>query len=581
GAKQIGLAGPFAGISGGALIVAGGANFPEGPPWEGGKKVWWDDVFVLPGTDDGPRAWLTDKAWKLPRPLAYGVSISTDEGIVCIGGCDAERCYADAFLLAWDPKARKITTKPLPALPRPLAFMAGASVGDTVYVCGGQEAMKGAGATKSFLALDMSKKGSKEGFAWKELTSWPGPARVLPIVAAQSDGFTDRLYVFSGRNVQPGAETVPLTDAYSYDPTRAEKNDQKNSGWKKLGPIAPKGESARAVMAGTGIDYGEYHILVFGGSDGKLFQKLAQLEKDIAGAKAAGARSASLGMALRALAARKEAESEKLRMLTDHPGFSRRTLAYHTLTDTWVDFGELPATSHVTTSAVRWGEAIVIPTGEISPGIRSPKVWKAETTKRKISFGWANWAVLVVYLASLVAMGVYFSRREKTTGDFFLAGKRVPWWAAGLSIYGTQLSAITFMAIPATTYRQNWLTYLAQWMIIAVAPVVAFLYIPFFCKLNVTTAYEFLEKRFNLAVRLYGSITFILYQLGRMAVVVLLPALALSAVTGVDTYTCIVIMGVLCTLYTVLGGIEAVIWTDVLQVGVLLGGALLSLRSSR
>ena len=91
-----------------------------------------------------------------------------------------------------------------------------------------------------------------------------------------------------------------------------------------------------------------------------------------------------------------------------------------------------------------------------------------------------------------------------------------------------------------------------------------------------TTAYEYLEKRFNLAVRMFGSTAFTIFQLGRMGIVLLLPALALSAVTGIDLRISILVMGVLCTFYTVLGGIEAVIWTDVLQVAVLLGGAWMS-----
>ena len=103
------------------------------------------------------------------------------------------------------------------------------------------------------------------------------------------------------------------------------------------------------------------------------------------------------------------------------------------------------------------------------------------------------------------------------------------------------------------------------------------LYLPFYRKLNVTTAYEYLEKRFNLATRLIGSAMFTMLQLGRIGIVLFLPSIALSLVTGVDVYTCILVMGVLSIAYTVLGGIEAVIWTDVIQVFVLLGGALLSL----
>lgn len=188
-----------------------------------------------------------------------------------------------------------------------------------------------------------------------------------------------------------------------------------------------------------------------------------------------------------------------------------------------------------------------------------------------------DYAVLLTYLAGLIGIGIYFGRKEATTSDFFLAGQRIPWWAAGLSIFGTQLSAITFMAIPAKTYAEDWVYFLAQICIVLIAPVVVYGFLPFFRRLNITTAYEYLEKRFNLAVRWFGSLSFILFQFGRMGIVLALPAIALSTVTGLNVYACILIMGIIATLYTTLGGIEAVIWSDVLQVIVLLGGALISL----
>jgi len=201
----------------------------------------------------------------------------------------------------------------------------------------------------------------------------------------------------------------------------------------------------------------------------------------------------------------------------------------------------------------------------------------AESPPEGPHFGAANYAVLVVYLIALLAMGAYFSRREKTTDDFFLAGRRVPWWAAGLSIFGTGLSAITYMAIPAKAYATDWVFILSSFAPILFIPVVTAFYIPFYRRLQVTTAYEYLERRFNLRARLFASAYFILFQFGRMAIVLYIPAVALSTVTGLNLYACILAMGVLATAYTVLGGIEAVIWTDVLQVIVLMGGAVLSL----
>ncbi|MBG89004.1 MAG: sodium:solute symporter [Verrucomicrobiales bacterium] len=185
-------------------------------------------------------------------------------------------------------------------------------------------------------------------------------------------------------------------------------------------------------------------------------------------------------------------------------------------------------------------------------------------------------AVLIVYLAFIAGMGVYFARRRRVSGDYFLAGQKIPWWAAGLSLLGTSLSAITFMAIPAKAFQTDWVYLLGNLMIVAVAPAVIWCYLPFYRRLKVTSAYEYLELRFGLATRLVGSATFLLFQLGRMGIVVYLPALALSAVSGWNIYACIVAIGLLATFYTTLGGIEAVIWTDVVQVVVLLGGVAVS-----
>ncbi len=201
------------------------------------------------------------------------------------------------------------------------------------------------------------------------------------------------------------------------------------------------------------------------------------------------------------------------------------------------------------------------------------------TRPHAVGFGAVNYVVLGAYLAALVVMGVYFSRRENTTDDYFRAGRRVPWWAAGLSIFGGGLSALTFMAVPAMAFDGDWAWYLMYLMPLAIIHVVTRCYIPFYRRLDVTSAYEYLEKRFNLPARLFASAYYVLFQFGRMAIVLYLPAVALSTVTGMNLYLCIVLTGLLATAYTVAGGIEAVVWTDVLQVVVLAGGAVIVLAT--
>ena len=511
---QLGVAGPFAGVSNDALIVAGGTNFPNGAPWDGGGKVWHDDIYVL---EKGEDEWRT--GFSLPRPLAYGASVTTDAGLICIGGCDGDRCYSDMFMLNWNPVSGKIETESLPSLPEPLAFMSAARIGDVVYVAGGQSTMTDAPATNTFWSLDLA-----GGGQWEKMPSWNGPSRILPVLAAQYDGTSDKVHLFSGRDAGPDREVDLLRDVHRFDPAAGT--------WTKMS------DAPRCLMAGMGAAIGAHHILFVGGDDGRYWD-------------------------------------QDLR--DDHPGFPNDMLfAYHTVTDTWVQKGELPK-NHVTSVLVEWNDGWIMPSGEIRPAVRSPKVWQATRVNTQQRFTRIDYTVLGVYLTTLVVMGAYFSRREKTTDDFFLAGGRIPWWAAGLSIFGTQLSAITFMAIPAKAYATDWMGFLYNMGIVAVAPLIIFCFLPFYRRLNVTTAYEYLEQRFNVAVRLFGSALFIIFQFGRLGIVLLLPSLALSVVTGTSVYTCILVMGIMATVYTVMGGIEAVIWTDVLQVVVLMGGALFAM----
>ncbi|MBN2138626.1 MAG: sodium/solute symporter [Sedimentisphaerales bacterium] len=514
--QPLGVAGPYAGISNNALIIAGGANFPV-PLFDGGEKVWADDVYVLQKDSAGNYSWRT--GYKLDKPMAYGASVTTDQGVICIGGCDANNCYPDVFALTWING--KIERRTLPALPKPCAFGAAAKLGDTIYVAGGQPSPSAASAMNNFWSLDLADTRPQ----WHQIEPWPGPARILPVAAALDGAF----YLISGCEIQSddqgGATRRYLKDAYRFDPSRR---------WRRIADVpAPVTAAPSPAPA-----YGPSHLLVFGGDDGTYSSRIWELKEK-------------------------------------HPGFSTNILAYHTITDTWAKMAALPA-GHVTTVAVSWGDSVVVPSGEIRPGTRTPVILQAIPIKPKPNFGLINYSILGAYLLALVAMGLYFSKREKTTDDFFLAGRRIPWWAAGISIFGTQLSAITFMAIPARTYATDWAYFLANMCIVLTAPVVVFIYLPFFRRLNVTTAYEYLEKRFNPAVRFFGSAAYIIMQLGRMAIVIFLPAIALSTVTGIGIHTCIILMGLLCTFYTVLGGIEAVIWSDVLQVVVLFGGAVLS-----
>jgi len=190
------------------------------------------------------------------------------------------------------------------------------------------------------------------------------------------------------------------------------------------------------------------------------------------------------------------------------------------------------------------------------------------------TFGWLAWGMVGLYFAVVCGMAVYFIRKEKNTESYFHGGGKIPWYVAGMSIFATMLSSISFLAAPAQYYHSN-LGYLALAIGFPLAvPLVTKYYVPIFRRLHMTSAYEYLERRFNLAVRLLASLVYVVFMVARVAVVTLLPALALHSMTGISIDLCIVLCGVVTIVYCALGGLEAVVWSDFVQGCVLVFGAL-------
>ncbi len=518
---ELGVAGPFAGISNDALIVAGGANFPR-PVWET-EKVWRDAIYVLIKNGNGYE-------WKnggtLPHPIAYGAAVSTPAGVVCMGGNDGANTFTDVFSLTWEADRQSLARDDYPPLPQPCAFGQAVLVGDVIYLAGGQGANGLDSAMTNFWALDLSQKpvdGVSDAFTWRELPAWPGKSRAFNITAAQHNGYEDCVYVMSGRR-QEGEKIQFLTDVWEFTP--------------RTGRWRQRAELPRPVLAGTAMGFGQSHIFVLGGDDGALFFKADELKDG-------------------------------------HPGFPREALTYHTITDTWTSAGEMPQ-NQVTTIPVLWNGRAVIASGEVRPRVRTPKVWSVAPVAQRKEFGAVNYTVLFGYLLGMVGVGVYFARKNKNTNDYFRGGMHIPWWAAGCSIFATMLSSLTFTGIPSKAFAQDWVYAVGNLMIPVVAFVGVYVALPFYRRIDATSAYEYLEKRFSRSVRLFGSASFTLFHIFRMAVVMSLTGLALAVATPLTPAQSVLLMGVLSIIYCTMGGIEAVIWTDTIQTVVLLGGGLLA-----
>ncbi len=237
-----GFAGSFAGVSHGALVVGGGANFPDKKTWDGGKKVWTDRVFVL----DKPDGKWAD-AGKLPKLLGYGVSVSHGNAVVCVGGGNADGHFADAFTLEW--QAGKLHVSDLPPLPKALANTCGALVGDMLYVAGGIEKSDASATSKAVYRLDLSAKTPK----WETVEGFPGGGRMLAATA----GFDGAFWLVGGVDLitQDGKpDRKYLTDAYRYDTT---------NGWKRVADLPHAVAAAPSPMP---TDAGGFFVV--GGDDG-------------------------------------------------------------------------------------------------------------------------------------------------------------------------------------------------------------------------------------------------------------------------------------------------------------------------
>lgn len=187
-----------------------------------------------------------------------------------------------------------------------------------------------------------------------------------------------------------------------------------------------------------------------------------------------------------------------------------------------------------------------------------------------------DWIVIGLYFIVIFLIGLFFSKRTKSTDDYFKAGGRVPALVTAMSIYATALSSISFIAIPASVYNNSWLLGMAPLGIILMVLWAAYTFVPFFRRINVTTAYEYLGRRFDNSFRLVGSLTFILFHIVRMAIVIYLPTLAMQQVLpALNPIIITIIVSIFCVAYTSMGGIEAVLWSDAIQTVVLLFGAFL------
>lgn len=338
--KSLGFAGPVVGVSNDVLIVGGGSNFPDSAPWLGGKKKYYDDLYVF--KKDRNDSLILFKSFKLPFALAYSANVSTNKGIVVAGGENENGISKKVLLIVWNETSQNISIKNLSGLPYAVTNASVVVHNDKVYLAGGEMANA---VSSHFLFLDLNNVNA----GWKNLPSLPKPIS-HSVMVVQSNGKDDCIYLIGGRKKNANSPSDLYASNFQFD--------LKTNKWtgKKSLPYT--------LSAGTGVAVGTNSILLFGGDNGATFHKTEELifainnEKDEA--------------------KKKQLTTEKIKVQSTHPGFCKQVLLYDTKKDEWKAVGDISFNSPVTTTAVKWKNEVIIPGGEIRAGVRTTQILSAK-----------------------------------------------------------------------------------------------------------------------------------------------------------------------------------------------------------
>ena len=328
-----GVSALYAGAVDGNLLMAGGCNFPDTPAADGGKKVFYSDVYIAPLSSDTVFDWK--KVGTLPQAAAYGVTISTEKGLICVGGTTATHSLSDVFLLSLQEDTLKTDT--LPSLPVTIDNMAGALSGHSLYIVGGN--VNGIPSPAVYM-LDLS----DTARGWQRETDIPGAPRVQPVCVAQAGKF----YVWGGFAPAVGERPASLSvDGYAYAPET-----------KEWSPVAtPCDAEGNEVSLGGGVaaPFGGGMILCTGGVNKDIFLK-----------------------ALQGIYAGKEYLS--------HPAewyqFNRNLLLYHPQTDEWTTSGKYEQGARAGAAMVSQDGFHYLINGELKPGIRTNEITRIKENRK-------------------------------------------------------------------------------------------------------------------------------------------------------------------------------------------------------
>lgn len=336
---HLGLAGPVCGTVGDHIIVAGGANFPDGPPWQGGKKQYHDKVFAIKKNFFGKTCWKAIKNSVLSMPIAYSANVSIDEALYSIGGENDGGQLKNVF--KYQIVDEELIVTEMPNLPIPITNAGATIIGHTIYLVGGTSGDK---TLNNIYSLDLSNTANN----WKEFSKMP-LAVSNAVVVTQKVNNEDIIFVIGGRYRTPNEVLTTFSDqVLKYNPIKDtwSTSDLKVNGGNKL-----------KLAAGTGVKYKKNQILLIGGDIGMIYNRIEELNHNIDTATN-----------------KENLLAQKKELLESHPGFYDKVFMYNVDTEECRPIGQTLKYPQVTTTAFYWKNQIIIPSGEIKPGVRTPSI---------------------------------------------------------------------------------------------------------------------------------------------------------------------------------------------------------------
>ena len=349
---SLGVSACYAGLDNSQLLIAGGCNFPDIPAAEGGKKHFYSGIYAADATTDSLLVWR--QVGELPVAAAYGVSVSTPRGIICVGGNNGEGALSSVYRISLNEDMQSVRIDTLPSLPCTMDNMTGTVADHILFVVGGNVDGK---PSNALFCLDLGKPET----GWQQLPSFPGPPRVQPVCVGQQKEGESLLYLWGGFAASSDGQSATLsTDGYCYSPASRQ--------WASV--ATPMGEDSVSVSlgGGTGIALADSLILCMGGVDKDVFLSALQREEKLK----------------EAVAVNDQCEIHRLKTIgkeymlwpVEQYRFNDRILIYNTRRDRWEEVLRHAGVARAGAALVGRGNTFFSIGGELKPGIRTPEINK-------------------------------------------------------------------------------------------------------------------------------------------------------------------------------------------------------------